>query len=93
MTAGRAMRPEWIYSQRIFFESKAEGEVKIFGFYNNKTKKQKKPVGRCLILLYLLNFSHACARFLGLKRSMGIRHPLSPVMGLGLQNQSKKKVR
>ena len=34
-TAGRATRPEWIHSQRFYFESKAEGEVKIFGFYND----------------------------------------------------------
>ena len=26
-TAGRAKRPEWIYSQEVYFESRAAGEV------------------------------------------------------------------
>jgi len=43
-TAGRATRPEWIYSQGFYFEPKAGGEVRILGFYNNKqiTKEQKQ---------------------------------------------------
>jgi len=40
-TAGRAMRPEWIYSRGFYFWSKAEGEVRIFGFYNNKKTNKK----------------------------------------------------
>jgi len=35
-TAGRTTRPEWMYSQEFYFEPRAGGEVKIFGFYNNK---------------------------------------------------------
>ena len=39
---GRAMLPEWIYSQGIYFEPTAGDEVRIFGIYNNKqTNKQK----------------------------------------------------
>jgi len=39
---GGATRPEWIYSQGVYFESRARGKVKIFGLYNNKQKNQKK---------------------------------------------------
>jgi len=35
------MRPEWIYSLGFYFEPKARGEVKIFGFYKNKQKNKK----------------------------------------------------
>jgi len=35
------MRPEWIYSRGFYFWSKAEGEVRIFGFYNNKKTNKK----------------------------------------------------
>jgi len=40
-TAGRAARPEWIYShwQGVYFKLKTGGEVRIFGFYNNKQTK------------------------------------------------------
>jgi len=41
-TAGRATRPEWICSQGFYFEPKAGGEVRIFGFYNKKKKKKKR---------------------------------------------------
>jgi len=38
------MRPEWIYSQGLYFEPRAGGEVRIFGVYTNKqtNKKNKK---------------------------------------------------
>ena len=32
--------PEWIYSQVLYFEPRAGGEVRIVGFYNNKQTKQ-----------------------------------------------------
>jgi len=43
-TAGRATRPEWIYCQEYlnYFEHRERGEVRIFGFYNNKQTKRKK---------------------------------------------------
>ena len=34
--------PEWIHSQGGYFEPRAGGEVKIFGFYTNKQNKQTK---------------------------------------------------
>jgi len=40
-TSGRATRPECIYSQGVHFEPKAGGEVRIFGFYNNKQTNKK----------------------------------------------------
>jgi len=39
-TAGKATRPEWIYSQGFYFEPKAEAKYKISGFI--ATKKEKK---------------------------------------------------
>jgi len=39
---GSATRPEWIYSQGFYFESRAGGGVRIFGFYNNKQRRGKK---------------------------------------------------
>jgi len=36
------MGPEWIYSQKFNFEPRPGGELKIFGFYNNKEKRKKK---------------------------------------------------
>jgi len=33
--------PEWIYSQVLYFEPRAGGEVRIFGFYNNKQINKK----------------------------------------------------
>ena len=44
-TTGRDIvtRPERIHFQGFYFEPKAGGEIKIFGFYNNKqTNKIKK---------------------------------------------------
>jgi len=38
-TAGRAMRPEWIYFQGFYFESKGGGEVRIFGFSSIQKNK------------------------------------------------------
>jgi len=35
-TAGRATRPEWIYSQGFYFEPRAGVEVRILWFYDNK---------------------------------------------------------
>jgi len=35
-SAKRATWPEWIYSQRVYFEPKTGGEVRLFGFYNKK---------------------------------------------------------
>jgi len=31
-TTGRATLPDWIYSQRVYFEPKTGDEVEIFGF-------------------------------------------------------------
>jgi len=36
----RATWPEWIYSQGFHFKPRAGGEVRIFGFYNNKQKNK-----------------------------------------------------
>ena len=45
-TAGRATQPEWIYSRGVYFPPRAEGEARIFEFYNNKqTNKQTKKQG------------------------------------------------
>ena len=41
----RATRPEWIYSQGVYFELIAGGEVRIFGFYNNKQTKRGGDTG------------------------------------------------
>jgi len=41
-TAGRATILEWIYFQRVHFEPKAGGEVRIFGFHNKKKEKGKE---------------------------------------------------
>jgi len=35
------MRPDFIYSQGFYFEPRAGGEVKIFGFFNNKQRNKK----------------------------------------------------
>jgi hypothetical protein len=50
------MRPEWIYSQGFYYEPRAGGKVRIFGFYNKRqTKKQtkaklkKKKTKRCFV--------------------------------------------
>jgi len=43
-TAGRATRSEWTYSQWVYFEAKAGGEVRIFGFYTNKPTKKRHIV-------------------------------------------------
>ena len=41
MTNAHFPRPEWMYSQGFYFETRAGDEVKIFGFYNYKqTNKQ-----------------------------------------------------
>jgi len=41
MTNAHFPRPEWMYSQGFYFETRAGDEVRIFGFYNYKqTNKQ-----------------------------------------------------
>jgi len=35
------MQPEWIYSQGFYSGARAGGEVRIFGFYNNKQTNKK----------------------------------------------------
>ena len=43
-------RSEWIYSQGVYCEFKAGGEVWIFVFYNNKqTNKQTKPAADAVL--------------------------------------------
>jgi len=41
-TTGRATLPEWIYSQGVYFEPRAGGEVKMFGYYTNKQTNKTK---------------------------------------------------
>jgi len=36
-------QPKWIYTQGFYFEPRAGGEVRIFGFYNNKETNKEKP--------------------------------------------------
>jgi len=43
-TAKRATWPEWIYSQRVHFEPKMRGEVRLFGFYSKEETKKQGPV-------------------------------------------------
>jgi len=45
-TAGRATRPEWIYSQGFYYPPRAGGEVWIFGFYNKKLEQTNKQKNR-----------------------------------------------
>ena len=62
-TAGRATRPEWKYSQGVYFEPRAGSKVRILWFYNNKqTNKQTIGLWMCgsMDLLSLQSVAVCC---------------------------------